>query len=240
MRKNRNTAIIVAAGSGTRMQSEEHKQFIRIGGKPILYYTLKAFENSSVIDDIVVVVAPGEEERCYDEIIDKYRIGKIKKVVPGGAKRYFSVYEGLREVDSDCGYVFIHDGARPCVDRDVISRAYSVAQAFDACIVGVQEKDTIRRVRSGNDILEEILDRDEIWHVQTPQVFSASLVKTAYEKFIRMGYDNVTDDAMVVEHMTGHPVHITEGSYRNIKVTTQEDLPLAESYLGVASKGFFH
>ena len=227
MEKKKNAAVIVAAGSGTRMGSDIPKQYMKIDGKPMLYYSVMAFEKSPMIDEIVVVVAPGEELRCYDEVIDRYHFRKVSSVTVGGDERYQSVYNGLMAVDPSCVYVFIHDGARPCVTRDIITRAYEEVQAYDACVVGMPVKDTIRRVRRNDDCVSEVLDRSEIWMMQTPQVFAYRLIAEAYEGYIASGASDATDDAMVLERMTAQQVRIVEGSYRNIKVTTPEDLSVA-------------
>lgn len=224
-------AIVLAAGKGTRMKAKENKVYLKAAGKPVLYYSLAAFDKSPLIDEIIVVVGSGEELRCYDDVIDKYRIKKVSQVISGGKERYDSVYEGLCAIGSDCGFVFIHDGARPCVDVEMISRAYAEATAYDACIVGMPVKDTIRRVPNGSSRCSNVLDRSEIWQVQTPQVFSYRLVMDAYERYVTHGYHGATDDASIVEQMTRHAIHMAEGSYDNIKVTTHGDLIVAENIL---------
>jgi len=231
MGKKKNAAVIAAAGMGTRMGSDIPKQYMKIDGKPMLYYSIAAFETCPIIDEIIITVAPGEELRCYDEVIDRYHFRKVSSVTVGGAERYQSVYNGLMAVDPACGYVFIHDGARPCVTRDIITRAYEEVQAYDACVVGIPVKDTIRRIRRNDDCVSEVLDRNEIWMMQTPQVFDCHLITEAYEGYIAGGAADATDDAMVLERMTAHPVRIVEGSYRNIKVTTPEDLAIAGIFL---------
>lgn len=227
----RNVAIVLAAGKGTRMKAAENKVYMKAAGKPVLYYSLAAFDKSPLIDEIIVVVGSGEELRCYDDVIDKYRIKKVSQVIPGGKERYDSVYEGLKAIGSGCGYVFIHDGARPCVDVEMISRAFAVANAYDACITGMPVKDTIRRVPKNSSKCSNVLDRSEIWQVQTPQVFAYDLVKDAYERYIDHHYTGATDDASIVEQMTRHAIHMAEGSYDNIKVTTHGDLTVVENIL---------
>lgn len=230
-RSQRNVAIVLAAGKGTRMKARENKVYMKAAGRPILFYSLAAFEMSPVIDEIIVVVGKGEELRCYDEVIDPYHIHKVTQVVTGGKERYDSVYEGLLAIESECGYVFIHDGARPCVDVEMIGRAFAEAKAFDACITGMPLKDTIRRVPHGSSKCGNVLDRSEIWQVQTPQVFAYRLVCEAYERYIQHGYTGATDDASIVEQMTRHAIHMVEGSYDNIKVTSRGDLTVVENIL---------
>ncbi|MCI5873022.1 MAG: 2-C-methyl-D-erythritol 4-phosphate cytidylyltransferase [Clostridiales bacterium] len=222
------TAIILAAGSGKRMNSTVHKQYMVLAGKPMLYYALKAFDESAVTD-IVLVTGVDEITYCKREIVDKYNIHKVRTIVEGGRERYHSVYAGLKAaVGSD--YVLIHDGARPFVTEDIIARSIETAKACSACVVGMPVKDTIKVV--GTDgFAKETPERKKLWQVQTPQSFSYSLIVDAYEKVVALEDDTVTDDAMVLERMTGRQVRVIEGSYRNIKITTPEDLLVAEAYL---------
>lgn len=225
------SAIVLAAGSGTRVGGDLKKQYIPIDGKPLLYYSLRVFDKSPIINEIILVVSEDDERYCYDEIIDRFSFTKPITMTIGGAERYNSVYSGLQSVNENCDYVFIHDGARPCVDEDIIARAYEDVQAFDACVVGMPVTDTIRRVLPGDDCAEEVLDRNEIWGMQTPQVFEYHLILDSYSTYIDSGETEATDDAMIVEWVTGHPIRITEGTRRNIKVTTPDDLLIAEAFL---------
>ncbi|MBT9776262.1 2-C-methyl-D-erythritol 4-phosphate cytidylyltransferase [Clostridium sp. MCC353] len=230
MEQTRSAAIVLAAGQGRRMHSEVQKQYMSLGGKPLLYYALKAFEESR-IDDVVVVVGAGEIEYCREHIIEKFGFSKIRAVVEGGKERYHSVYQGLLAVE-DCEYVLIHDGARPLVDEIMISQTLDAVRTYHGCVVGMPVKDTIKTVDE-NGYSETTPDRSKLWAVQTPQAFSFGLVRGAYEKlFEKDEYQaGVTDDAMVVEQMTGHKVKLIEGSYENIKVTTPEDVLIAEAFL---------
>lgn len=222
------TAIVLAAGSGKRMNSTVHKQYMMLAGKPVLYYALKAFDESAVTD-IVLVTGAGEITYCEREIIDKYKIHKVRAIVEGGRERYHSVLAGLKAaVGSD--YVLIHDGARPLVAEDIIARSIETAKACGACVVGMPVKDTIKVV-GADGVAKETPERKSLWQVQTPQSFSYPLIAEAYEKVVASGDDTVTDDAMVLERMTGQQVRVIEGSYRNIKITTPEDLLVAEAYL---------
>jgi len=229
----RTTAVVLAAGQGKRMQSSVHKQYLLIGDKPVLYYSLKAFEDS-IIDDIVLVVGKGEEEYCQGEILDKYGFRKIRAVICGGKERYHSVACGIRSIHWECGYIFIHDGARPFIDDAVIDRAFEEVKRSRACVVGMPVKDTIK-IADEKGYVESTPDRSRIWQIQTPQVFEKPLIAAAYEKLLaqenRLSEQGVTvtDDAMVVETFMNVPVKLVQGSYQNIKITTPEDLKIAEA-----------
>lgn len=229
MKKAHCTAIVLAAGQGRRMGTKVHKQYLMLNEKPVLYYSLKEFQDSDIIDEIYLITGAGEEEYCRQTIVDKYHITKVTKILPGGAERYNSVWSGLQELRDD-GYVFIHDGARPFVDGDIIQRAFDVVCKNKACVVGMPVKDTIK-VADARDFVENTPDRRRVWMIQTPQVFKNDLVKGAYSMLMRESYTNVTDDAMVVEQMLGFPIKLVCGSYENIKITTPEDLEMAEVFL---------
>lgn len=220
------TAIVLAAGQGKRMGTKVHKQYLELAGRPILYYSLKAFEESAVIDEILLITGAGEEDYCRREIVDKYKITKVSRILQGGAERYHSVWNGVQELRED-GYVFIHDGARPFVDEEIISRAFQEVQVHKACVVGMPVKDTIK-VADKNEFVEKTPNRSSLWMVQTPQVFENHIVRGAYSMLMRESYINVTDDAMVVEQMLKYPIKLVYGSYENIKITTPEDLEIAE------------
>lgn len=229
MKKAHCTAIVLAAGQGRRMGTKVHKQYLMLDEKPVLYYSLKEFQDSDIIDEIYLITGAGEEGYCQETIVDKYHITKVTKILPGGAERYNSVWSGLQELGDD-GYVFIHDGARPFVDGDIIQRAFDVVCKNKACVVGMPVKDTIK-VADARDFVENTPDRRRVWMIQTPQVFKNDLVKGAYSMLMRESYTNVTDDAMVVEQMLGFPIKLVCGSYENIKITTPEDLEMAEVFL---------
>lgn len=229
MKKAHCTAIVLAAGQGRRMGTKVHKQYLMLEGKPVLYYSLKEFQDSDIIDEIYLITGAGEEEYCRQTIVEKYHITKVTKILPGGVERYNSVWSGLQELRND-GYVFIHDGARPFIDGDIIQRAFDVVCKNKACVVGMPVKDTIK-VADARDFVENTPDRRRVWMIQTPQVFENELVKGAYSMLMRESYTNVTDDAMVVEQMLGFPIKLICGSYENIKITTPEDLEMAEVFL---------
>ncbi len=228
MQKAKCTAIVLAAGQGKRMGTKVQKQYLEIQGKPVLYYSLKAFEESKLIDEIILVVGEGQEEYCEKEIVSKYEISKVKKIVQGGAERYHSVWNGLQEIDK--GYVFIHDGARPFVNEEILQRVYDEVLLHKACVVGMPVKDTIK-IADVEGYADMTPERSLLWQVQTPQVFETSFVKEAYKKLMQSDTIKVTDDAMVVEQMLGGKVKLVLGSYENIKITTPEDLEIAEIFL---------
>lgn len=229
MQKETCTAIVLAAGQGKRMGTKVQKQYLEIDGKPVLYYSLYAMEQSSIIDEIILVVGEGQTEYCQNEIVAKYGIHKVKKIVQGGAERYHSVWNGLQEVEVE-GYVFIHDGARPFITEEILNRAYKDVQKCKACVVGMPVKDTIKLADQGG-FVDETPERSLLWMIQTPQVFASSLAKEAYALLMKQNHIQVTDDAMVVEQMLGHKVKLTLGSYENIKITTPEDLDIAEVFV---------
>lgn len=243
MKKTFCTAIVLAAGSGKRMGTRIAKQYLEIDGKPLLYYTLLAFERSPRIDKIILTV--GSEEQisyCQETILRPCGFQKVASVITGGKERYDSVWRGLKAVKDDLpkeateGIVFIHDGARPMVSEDILERCFQDAQKYNACVAAVPVKDTIK-IADENGFAETTPRRDRVWQVQTPQTFSFGLIYDAYARLAEQKDTlagkgiKITDDAMVVETFTDHPVKLTEGSYRNLKVTTPEDLPLAEKYL---------
>lgn len=228
MEKQKYTAIVLAAGSGKRMNSKVHKQYLIIQDRPVLYYSLKAFEDSAV-DEIVLVVGKGEEKFCRKEIVDKYGISKVKVIVEGGKERYHSVFEGLKQT-SDADYVLIHDGARPFVNQDIIRRCMQEVQKYQACVVGMLVKDTIK-IADEEGYAKQTPDRKNVWMIQTPQTFSYALIYEAYEEMLKTEDTAITDDAMVLERIKGKKSKLIEGSYRNIKITTPEDLLIANVYL---------
>ncbi len=228
MEKQKYTAVVLAAGSGKRMNSKVHKQYLIIQDRPVLYYSLKAFEDSAV-DEIVLVVGKGEEKFCRKEIVDKYGISKVKAIVEGGKERYHSVFEGLKQT-SDADYVLIHDGARPFVNQDIIRRCMQEVQKYQACVVGMPVKDTIK-IADEEGYAKQTPDRKNVWMIQTPQTFSYALIYEAYEEMLKTEDTAITDDAMVLERIKGKKSKLIEGSYRNIKITTPEDLLIANVYL---------
>ena len=233
------TAIVLAAGSGTRMGSSVRKQYLDLGGIPLVVHSLSAFQESALISEIILVCARGEEDWCRDNLVRPYSLSKVRKIVPGGKERYHSVWEGLCAV-SPCDIIMIHDGARPFVTEEMLNRLASEAAAEGACVAAVPVKDTIK-LADEEGYVAETPPRNRLWTVQTPQVFDYKIVYEAYRQLISLEETcmaegrpvpvAVTDDAMVVETFGGHRVKLVTGSYENIKITTPEDLPVAEALL---------
>jgi len=234
---NKITAIVLAAGSGSRMKSKTKKQFMEIKGKPVIWYSLFEFEKSRV-DEIILVTGKEDIDYCKKEIVEKYNLKKIKNVVAGGSERYESVYNGLKEVTGNI--VLIHDGARPLINNEIIERSIEGTIKSDACVVGVPVKDTIKRANKEGYIIDTP-NRSELWITQTPQSFKTDLVKMAYKKMkeeLEKGNTtlNITDDAMAVEEFTTNQVRFVQGDYKNIKVTTPEDIDIAELFIELDAK----
>lgn len=231
------TAIVLSAGQGKRMGTSVQKQYIELQGKPIIYYTLSVFQKSEIIDDIILVVGKDQLKYVQEEIVRKYHFTKVKTVVEGGHERYASVWQGLKAREYDKyyeniqdGYVFIHDGARPFVDEEMLERAYDTVRKYKACVAGVPSKDTIKLINE-EQFAVTTPEREYVWAVQTPQVFEKTLIFEAYARLMEEECVHVTDDAMVVEQMMRPPVKLFEGSYENIKITTPEDLDIARIFL---------
>ncbi|MCM1058501.1 MAG: 2-C-methyl-D-erythritol 4-phosphate cytidylyltransferase [Firmicutes bacterium] len=241
--KKRCTAIVLAAGGGRRMNSTVAKQFMLLGDKPLLWYSLRAAEQSEIIDDCILVTGKEAIPYVKKEIVEKYGFGKVDTIVPGGRERWESVANAVaalgslsRPTPNRDGYVFIHDGARPFLTEDILSRTYETVQKYHACVAAMPSKDTVK-LADEKGIAASTPDRRFVWSVQTPQVFDTELIVKAYgalrEKADTEGFEavTVTDDASVAELFTDCPVKLTEGSYENIKITTPEDMKIAEMFL---------
>ena len=218
-------AIIVAGGSGTRMQSELPKQFIPIMNKPILMLTVSRFlDYSSSIN--VILVLPEKEIQTWENLCTSYSFDQKKvRVVIGGASRFLSVKNGLNAIEEEAGYVAIHDGVRPILSRQLIECGFKEAKLHGNAIASVQLKESIRKIVNSNSSI--VADRNEYRLIQTPQTFSVNEIKRAY---LQADSINFTDDSSVAES-AGQVIHLIEGSYKNIKITTPEDLLLAEAVL---------
>ena len=227
MEKETYGAVVLAAGKGKRMHSAVQKQFLMLGGKPVIFYSLEQFEQCPFINEIVLVTGEEEIDYCRKEIVEKFDFQKVKKIVAGGAERFLSVYNGLKACT--CDFVYIHDGARPFVDQAILERTREDVKRYGACVAGMPVKDTIK-ISDGDGYADVTPPRSRVWMVLTPQVFAYSCIKDAYDKLIADGRMDVTDDAMVLECMTGQKTKLTLGSYENIKITTPEDLEIAEVF----------
>lgn len=223
------TGIVLAGGKGSRMGNDTPKQYMLLAGKPLLYYCLRAFEESAA-DNVVLVTAAGDEEYCKREIVERYGFCKVAAVVAGGRERYESVYYGLLAAGTP-EFVLIHDGARPLLTPELIDRLSSETKKYGACIAGMPVKDTIQMTNAQGEIVQTP-KREQLWAAQTPQAFSFPLVFDAYFRLMQEKQIAVTDDASVVRMYFDVPVRMVQGSYTNLKVTTPEDLILAEALLG--------
>lgn len=215
------SAIVLSAGKGKRMNSVISKQYLEIHGKPIIYYTLKAFQESNV-DEIILVAGKEDIDYVQKEIVDKYNIDKVKKIVVGGKERYDSVISGLKHLEEN-GKVLIHDGARPLIKPEQINDIIVCVKECGACIAGMPVKDTVKIINDDNNV-ESTPERKYVWQIQTPQAFDVSIINEAYKKMKVAGDTTITDDAMAVEKYTDISIKVIETSYENIKVTTPEDL----------------
>ena len=224
-----NGVVIVAAGTGSRMNMGINKQFIKLEGKEIIAYTIEKFYNNSNIEDIVVVVKEDESEFFKKEILDKYNFKNVK-IAYGGKERQDSVYNGLKLLDEKCDVVLIHDGARPFVSDKIIDKSIEEAKEHKAIVVGVPVKDTIKVIDNDKNIVDTP-NRSVLWAVQTPQTFDYNILIDAYKDAFKNKFYG-TGDAMLVERI-GYKVKMLEGSYNNIKITTQEDLNIGSQILRV-------
>lgn len=215
-------ALVTAAGEGKRMGRDVPKQYLELRGIPILARTLLAFENHPLIDLIVITVPSGHEELCRTRIVTRFNLGKVKEIVAGGTTRQASVYNGLLRLGK-ADMVAIHDGVRPLVTADVITETFKAAEVSGAALACAPVSDTIKK-KKGTHL--ETIPRAHLWLAHTPQTFRTDLILQAHKKALEDGFDG-TDDAALVERL-GHPVTIVEDSADNIKITTSEDLDLAE------------
>jgi len=226
-------AIVLSAGVGSRMKSDIPKQYMDLAGKPVIYYSLKAFEDAG-FSSIVLVCGKDDVEYCQKDIVKKYKLKNVTAVVPGGKERYHSVFEGLKAV-GEADYVFIHDGARPMLTQEIIARLKDAVIKEEAAVAGMPVKDTIKIVDE-EAYVADTPDRQYVWQVQTPQCFAYSIIYDAYQSIIQDEEEGwtipkITDDAMVLEYATDHEVKMIEADYRNIKITTPEDLAIAQAFL---------
>lgn len=265
--KKRCTAVILAGGSGSRMKSDVAKQFMLLGGKPLLWYSLQAVQQSKIIDDCILVAGRADADRgpteeldyVRREIVEKYGFTKVAAIIAGGSERCWSVenamalirdLKGQGGILDKTGYVFIHDSARPFLTEDILHRIYEAVQQHHACVAAMPSKDTVK-LADEESFAASTPDRSRVWTIQTPQVFDADLITEAYRKLsllyqtadrktgtgqsatsgLSESRPPVTDDASVVERFTDTKVKLVEGSYQNIKITTPEDMKIAEAFL---------
>lgn len=222
----RSVAIVVAGGVGKRLKGKVHKPFIPLGGRPMLAWTLEAFEKSPGVEAVVLVVHR-QDLPSAERLVRRYRLRKVLRLVPGGATRMASVFEGLRAVPPGARWVAVHDGARPLVTPGLIEATIREARWAKAAIAAVPVVPTVKEAAGG--WVRRTLDRDRLWAVQTPQVFERNLLERAHARGRRNG-GGATDDAALVEAL-GRRVRIVMGDPRNLKVTTPEDLIIAQALL---------
>lgn len=220
------SVIIAAAGMSNRMGSEINKQFIWIEGKPILAHTIEKFEKCKYVDEIIIVTKEEEIDYCRKEIVKKYKFKKIKNIVRGGKERQDSIYNGILALNEKTDIVLTHDGARPFVEIKNIEDGIKGVLEFGSCVVGVPVTDTIKVVGKGNKI-KNTPKRSSLWAAQTPQCFTKNILVAGYDKAIKDRY-SATDDSSIVEN-AGYEVRMVMGNYKNIKITTPEDIIVAES-----------
>ncbi len=222
------TVLIPAAGSGSRMGGAVNKQYLTLGELPILAHTLSLFNQHPAIERIFVIAPQEEIAYCSSQIVEHYRFNKVRAVIAGGAERQDSVRNGLRACGAaDEEIILIHDGARPFLPSELIGEVIAVAGRVGGCIVGVPVKDTIKEVEAG--CIAGTPDRSRLWQAQTPQAFPCRIIREAHERAWREGFRG-TDDASLVERL-GQPVAMVTGCYRNLKITTPEDMVLARAFL---------
>lgn len=231
------SVIIPSAGIGKRMGTLPggvEKQFIDLQGRPLLSHTVRKFERSKYVDEIILVCSTDSVSYVKKEIVDAYGFAKVRSVIPGGKERQDSVYEGLKAIDNS-DIVLVHDGVRPFIRTEKVDELIEVCNVTGAVLLAVRSKDTVK-IQDHEQYVKTTLDRALIWNVQTPQAFEANLLKLAFEKAISESYYG-TDESMLVER-SGKKVKIVEGDYDNIKITTPDDLILAECIINQAKLEF--
>ena len=230
-----NTAIVLAGGNGSRMKSNVPKQYISINDRPIIYYSLLAFEKCEFINNVILVTREEDIEYCRREIVDKYNLNKVSHVVAGGTERYLSVYNGLMYA-ADSDYVWIHDGARPCIDNEMLIRLLNAVVQYNAVVAAVPSKDTVK-IADNNQFVKSTPNRNLVWNVQTPQVFRTEMLTKAYSRLMALKeHPIITDDTMIMEQFGDIPVRLEMGDYSNIKVTTPEDMNAVINYFNFFEK----
>ncbi len=216
-------AVIPAAGLGSRLGGAIPKQFLQLEEKPIIVHTIQRFESSSDVDEIALAV-PEDSIAETEQLVTRYRLNKVSKIVAGGEKRQDSVHNIVKRLDFQTNdIILVHDGVRPFIRREKLSELVQACRDNDAAVLAVQPKDTMRR-SNGGGFFDQTLDRAALWLVQTPQAFKATILLKAFEKASKERFYS-TDEAALVERI-GVKIKIVEGSYDNIKITTKEDLEL--------------
>jgi len=220
--------VIAAAGIGSRMGSTTNKQYLLLNSRPVLTYSLDVFEEFKPVDEIIIVANSRETEYCEKEIVQKYGYKKISKVIAGGKERQDSVWTGLKHLGEATDFVAVHDGARPILTSELLKRVFEAAREWGAAVPGIPVRDTLK-IMDKNGFVKHTLDRSSIMAIQTPQIFDYDKLRRAYKKAYEKGFTG-TDDASVFENHSGG-VKIVSGDYKNIKITTPEDLIIAQGLL---------
>ncbi len=235
MEENRNekkftSAVVVAAGKGTRFGGVCPKQFADLCGKPVLYYSLKALCDCPQIDEIILVTSPEWIDFCTEEIVRKYGMEKVQAIVVGGKERVDSVQAGLMTADISADYVLVQDGARPMLTEEILQRGLQTVQKYGTAVAAIPTTDTIK-IADENGVVLSTPARRNTFRIQTPQIFSYQLLLQAYFSLQETEKEGLTDDAMLIEKKTDHPVHLFAGSEDNLKITCREDLRTAARIL---------
>lgn len=228
---NKAVAVVPAGGSGARMGTRQPKQYLALGGAPILVLTLRALARCRSLDGLIVAV-PADRVEATRELLRRFRVPRVLGVVPGGAERQASVREGLQAAPPDAAWIVVHDAVRPFVTAELIERVLAAARVPGAATCGWPVRETVKRVR--DSVVEATLPREGLWLTQTPQAFRLDLLREAHDKALRDGYE-ATDDAMLVERLGGR-VAMVEGLPQNLKITTPDDLKTARAWAGGARK----
>jgi 2-C-methyl-D-erythritol 4-phosphate cytidylyltransferase len=221
-------AIIVSAGKGVRMNRSTPKQYLLLQGRPVLCHTILAFDRCPDVDKIILVVPENDIQYCQEKLLSDLHLKTPVNVLAGGKRRQDSVFNGIQSIDDRGSIVVIHDGVRPLVRPELISRCIRKAKTSGACILGVPLKDTLKAV-DGNSLIQRTIPREGLWLAQTPQAFHYQLIRDAHDAAAKEGIE-ATDDAVLLEQM-GLPVSILESTADNLKITTNEDLVLADTIL---------
>ncbi len=227
------STLIPAAGDGTRLNRAAKKPYLSLAQKPILAHTIQKFEQNTAVDEIWVIVNEDDFDKCHDTVLTPYPFEKVRGLVPGGEIRQMSVQNGIRALADDVDFVIVHDGVRPFVTDEIIFECIAAAAECGAAVTAVPVTETIK-VANENAFIVETPPRQKLWTVQTPQVFRKSLLIQAHQA-AQAQQIIATDDAALVEQL-GYPVKLVEGTYSNLKITTPEDLLIAETLI---EKRFF-
>lgn len=240
------TVVLLAGGSGRRMGADRAKQFLEVAGKPLIWYSLNVLQQSKIVDDCVLVAPQKDISYVKEAIVEREGFSKVRAIIPGGRERYESVWKGLQTLGEGISsgaadapqVILIHDGARPCLTEDILERCFWEALKYGACVAAVPSKDTVT-LADEEGFEAETPDRKFVWNVQTPQAFRTEVIYPAFRKMAQELEDRedleafswITDDASVAQHYAGARIRIVRGDYRNMKVTTPEDLQIAEGFL---------